>query len=83
MVWVIVGLLAVVILLLGIIAFIIDHGNGLLVDLVRASGQANIRELQNISAKLDEIERHTKLSARPFYEAEEERRRDPEKYPYD
>lgn len=77
---VIVGMLVLITILLGLILWGIEKGLEWLAELTRASGQANVRELQNLAARLDEIERHTARSARPFYDADEDRIRHPERY---
>jgi hypothetical protein len=80
-IWVIIGLLAIIALLLAFIAWRIGSGIEWIWELVRASGQANVRDLQCLGAKLDDIERHTARAAQPFYEADTDKLQHPERYP--
>jgi hypothetical protein len=73
--WVVVGLLVLVVALLAFIAWRLDTGLGWIAELIRASGQANVRCHGENGAKLDEIEKHAARSAKPFYEADAERQR--------
>jgi len=83
MTWVIVGLLVLIAGLLGLILWTLSQGMEWLAEQTRASGQANVRELQNLAARLEDIESHTKRSAQPFYDADSDRRLHPERYPDD
>jgi hypothetical protein len=53
--WLIVGLLVAIVVLLGVIAWTLEKGLEWIADLTRASGQANIRVLNQIYGKLDQL----------------------------
>lgn len=81
--WAILGLLLVVAALLVFIALRVDNGvaaiQNTIIETTRAQLQAAVRQ----TAELEEIARHTKRSAEPFFEADADRLRHPERYDSD
>lgn len=84
MLWMIIGLLVLIVILLGAIAWNVEKGLEWIGELTRASGQANVESLKEVRERLAEIERHVARATRPFYEADAEddrrRREDPASY---